>query len=148
MGRVFTKGPRDLGSIPGRVIPKTLKLYVIPPRLTLSNIRYVSRIKWSNPGKRVPPSPTPRCSSYWKGAFWSHSTTVANFTLLPLWVRMVLKIMVEEYSTLPRSQNLEPHHLIEFSVIPRPPFWRYSLFTGNKGNIYIYIYIFSFQILM
>ena len=25
VGRVFINGPRDLGSIPGRVIPKTLK---------------------------------------------------------------------------------------------------------------------------
>ena len=34
-----------------------------------SNIRYVSRVKWSNPGKGVTPSPTPQCSSYWKGSF-------------------------------------------------------------------------------
>ena len=27
--------------------------------VTLSNIRYVSRVKWSNPGKGVAPSPTP-----------------------------------------------------------------------------------------
>ena len=33
------------------------------------DIRYVSRVKWSNPGKGVAPSPTPRCSSYWKGSF-------------------------------------------------------------------------------
>ena len=26
VGRVFTNDPRDLGSIPGRVIPKTLKM--------------------------------------------------------------------------------------------------------------------------
>ena len=36
--------------------------------LTLSIIRYVSRVKWSNPGKGVAPSPTPRCSSYRKGS--------------------------------------------------------------------------------
>ena len=34
--------------------------------LTLSNIRWGSRVKWSNPGKGVAPSPTTRCSSYWK----------------------------------------------------------------------------------
>ena len=34
--------------------------------LTLSNIRYVSKVKWSNPGKGVAPSPTTRCSGYWK----------------------------------------------------------------------------------
>ena len=40
---------------------------MIPHCLTLSNIRYVSRVKGNNPGKGVAPSPTPRCSSYWKG---------------------------------------------------------------------------------
>ena len=40
----------------------------MPSCLTLSIIRYVSRVKWSNPGKGVAPSPTPRCSSYWKGS--------------------------------------------------------------------------------
>ena len=38
------------------------------PCLTLSIIRYRSRVKWSNPGNGVAPSPTPRCSSYWKGS--------------------------------------------------------------------------------
>ena len=55
-----------VGSIQGRVIPKTLKWYLIPTCLTLSNIRYVSRVKLSNTGKGVAPSRTPRCSSYWK----------------------------------------------------------------------------------
>ena len=43
---------------------------------TLSIIRHVSRVKWSNPGKGVAPSPKRRFCSYWKG---SPSTTVANF---------------------------------------------------------------------
>ena len=34
----------------------------MPPCLTLSIIRYGSRVKWSNPGKGVAPSPTPWCS--------------------------------------------------------------------------------------
>ena len=46
---------------------RLLKWYLIPPCLTLNNIRYVSRLKWSNPKKGVAPSLTPRCSSYWKG---------------------------------------------------------------------------------
>ena len=71
VGRVFANGPGDWCSIPGQVIPKTLKKwYLIPPCLTLNNIRYVSRIKWSNPGKGVVPSPTPQCRSYWKGSLW------------------------------------------------------------------------------
>ena len=44
------------------------KWYLIPPWLTHRIIRYVSRVKWGNPGKGVAPSLTPRCSSYWKGS--------------------------------------------------------------------------------
>ena len=42
------------------------KWLLIPPCLTFSIIRYVSRIKWSNPGEGVVHSPVPRCRSYWK----------------------------------------------------------------------------------
>ena len=44
------------------------KWYLMPPCLTLSIIRYGSRVKWSNPGNGVAPSPTPWCSSYRKGS--------------------------------------------------------------------------------
>ena len=54
----------------------------MPPCLTLSIIRYISRVKWSNPGNGVAPSPTPWCSSYWKGSLRSTSTKVANFIYL------------------------------------------------------------------
>ena len=68
MDRVFTNGLGDLGSIPNVSYKRILKWYLIPPCLTLSIIRYVSRVKWSNPGKGVAPSPTSWCSSYWKGS--------------------------------------------------------------------------------
>ena len=67
VGRVFASVPGDLDSVPGRVISKILKWYLIPC-ITLSKIRYVSRVKWSNLGKGVKPSPTSRYSSYWKGS--------------------------------------------------------------------------------
>ena len=63
--RVFSNAPGDLGSIPGRIIPKTQKM-VFDASWFNSIIRYVSRVKWSNSGKGVAPFPTPRCSSYWK----------------------------------------------------------------------------------
>ena len=63
MSRVFANGPEDWGSIPGRLIPKTQKKYLMLPCLTLSIIRYGSRVKWSNPGNGVTPSPTPWCNS-------------------------------------------------------------------------------------
>ena len=45
-------------------LKKKKKVLDIPLCLTLSNIRYISRVKWSNPGKGVAPSVTPWCSSY------------------------------------------------------------------------------------
>ena len=43
MGRVFANGPGDLGSIPGRVIPKTLKIVLETPLLNTQ--QYKVRIK-------------------------------------------------------------------------------------------------------
>ena len=44
VGRVFANGPEDRGSIPGRITPKKF-LMVLDASLTLSNIRYLSRVK-------------------------------------------------------------------------------------------------------
>ena len=44
------------------------KWYLMPPCLTLSIIRYGSRVKWVNPRKGVAPSPTRWCSSNQKGS--------------------------------------------------------------------------------
>ena len=55
----------DHGSIPGRVIPKTLKMVL--DTYLLNTQRYKVHIK-GNPGKGVASSPTPRCSSYRKGS--------------------------------------------------------------------------------
>ena len=44
------------------------KWYLMPHCLALSIIKYRSRVKWSDTGNGVVPSPTPRCSSYWKGS--------------------------------------------------------------------------------
>ena len=58
-----------------------LKWYLMPPCLTLSIIRHVSRVKWCNPGKGVASSPLHLgVVAIEKGAFRPPSTTVANFT--------------------------------------------------------------------
>ena len=46
------------------------KWYLIPLCLTFSIIRYVSRVKWSNPEEGIASSPTLRSCSYWKGSLW------------------------------------------------------------------------------
>ena len=52
VGRVFATGPGARGSIWCRVIPKTQKMYLIFPWLTLSIIRYISKVEWSTQRKK------------------------------------------------------------------------------------------------
>ena len=77
---VFANGPGDLGSIPGRVIPKTQKM-VLDPSL-LNTQHYKVRIKGKVGQSRERSSALPGVVAIKKGAFGSPSTMVANFTLL------------------------------------------------------------------
>ena len=62
--RVFANGPGDLGSVPGRVIPKTQKM-VLDASL-LNTQHYKGKVEPSREG--VAPSPTSWCTSYRKGS--------------------------------------------------------------------------------
>ena len=66
--RVFANGPGDLGSIPGRVIPKTQKMVIDASLLNTQHykVRIKGKVEQSREG--VAPSPTPWCSSYRKGS--------------------------------------------------------------------------------
>ena len=63
-----TNGPGDLGSIPGRVIPKTQKMVLDASLLNTQHykVRIKGKVEQSREG--VAPSPTPWCSSYRKGS--------------------------------------------------------------------------------
>ena len=67
--RVFANGPGDLGSIPGRVIPKTQKMVLDTSLLNTQHykVRIKGKVEQSREG--VAPSPTHWCSSYRKGSF-------------------------------------------------------------------------------
>ena len=84
VGRVFANRPGDVGSIPGRVIPETLKM-VLDTSL-LNTQQYKVRIKGKVEQSRE------RCSSYWKGSilvafdygcqlYFYQSNTVIRFKL-------------------------------------------------------------------
>ena len=64
VSRVFANGPGDLGSIPGRIIPKTLKMVLDTSLLNTQQYKVHIKGKLSDPEKGVVPSPTPRCSHY------------------------------------------------------------------------------------
>ena len=65
--RVFANGPGDLGSIPGRVIPKTQKMVLDASLLNTQHYKVWIKGKVKQSREGVAPSPTPWCSSYRKG---------------------------------------------------------------------------------
>ena len=81
-GRVFANGPGDQASIPGRVIPKTLK--IVLDISSLNTQQYKVRIKGSGTiqGKEKRPLLHLGVVAIEKGSSWSPSTTVANFTFI------------------------------------------------------------------
>ena len=83
---------------------------MILPCLTPSTISCIPRIMWSNLGKGIAPSPTPWCSSYWKGSFrvsldYGHQRYYKVTNLLPHRVWVNVGIMATEGCSL-HSPNL------------------------------------------
>ena len=122
MVRVFTNSPRDQSSIPSRVIPKTQKLYWIPPCLTLSIMRYGSRVK----GSKVASSTTPRCCSNWRfrvildyGSQFHSFMNIKYFNimqvifkhiyLIPLWKGTSGGVMVSKLDSQTYTSEFESH---------------------------------------
>ncbi len=65
---VFANGPRDLGSIPRRVIPKTQKMVIDASLLNTQHYKVQIKGKVEQSWEGVAPSRTPWCSSYRKGS--------------------------------------------------------------------------------
>ena len=98
---VFANGPGDLGSVPGRVIPKTQKMVLDASLLNTQHykVRIKGKVEQSREG--VAPSPTPWCSSYWKGSLrvtldYGHQFTYFIFnylgSLLIMWIQLCLGV--------------------------------------------------------
>ena len=145
---VFTNGPVDWGSMPSWVIPNTQKMaldtsllntqhykvHLIPPCLTLSIISYVSRVKWSNPGKEETPSLTPRCCSYWKGSFSSNPqlrspSLLTYFKQFTFFVYSQLNVKNNWYKTI---QFWEITHCI--SILPIDRALSGATILGQSGS--------------
>ena len=83
------------------------KWYLMPPCLTLSIIRYESRVKWSEQGDGVAPSPRFRCCSCWKGSLRiSPSTKVTNLKyILVLYIYSIAWKIVCGHMTFCKRQS-------------------------------------------
>ena len=112
---------------------------MIPPCLTLSNIRYISRVKWSNPGKGVALSSTPWCSSYWKGSllisldydrqlyFYLHQGVREGAIFYPRLLHFPLDVYL---ITLSVQQGSIKYHFWVFSMTT----WDWTTFTPAIGK--------------
>ena len=100
--RVFANGLGDLGSIPGRVIPKTQKMVLDASLLNTQHykVRIKGKVEQSREG--VAPSPTHCCSSYRKGSL---RVTLDYGRQLYLFanIYMILSIPFKYWSSLNRS---------------------------------------------
>ena len=98
MSRVFAHGLGGRGSIPGRVIPKTQK--IVLDAALLNTQHYKICIKGKKEQSRKWSSTFPYILE--KGAFWSPSTKVANFTLLLFILESKFVWVVGTFWHLPR----------------------------------------------
>ena len=67
---LLANGPGDLGSIPGRVIPKTQKMVLDSSLLNTQYYKVRIKGKVEQSGEGVALFPTPWCGSYRKGSLW------------------------------------------------------------------------------
>ena len=81
---MFANGLGDLGSIPGRVLPKTLKMVLDISLLNIQQYKVHIKGKVEQFRERSGVSVV----DIEKGAFWLPSTTIANFTLLFITLRL------------------------------------------------------------
>ena len=80
LSRVFTNVTVDRGSIPGKVIQKTQKIYLIPPCVTPSiRFKVGTKDKVGKSRKKVASSHTPLYSSYSKENLRLRSPTLLSF---------------------------------------------------------------------
>ena len=88
---MFDNGPENLGSIPGRVIPKTLKMVV--DTSLLNTQQYKVRVKGKEEQSREWSSVSLHLGivAFEKGAFSSPSTMVINFTYWHIYPYFKLK---------------------------------------------------------
>ena len=71
------------------------KWHLMPPCLTLSFIRYVSRVKWSNLEEAVALSSTPRCSSTYDLIYlWIFSFTDHMYIYIYIYIYIYMCVCV------------------------------------------------------
>ena len=117
VSKVFANGVGDLGSIPGHVIPKTLKMVLDTSLLNTLHFKVHIKGKVSNP--------------LWlsvvaigKGAFWLPSTMIANF------IYYILKVLIVIGNGNPSSNS----GWFQFILMPLVKTWIHLLPQWAMGK--------------
>ena len=115
------------------------KWYLMLACLTLSILRYLSRVKWSNPVKVLEPYPTPRCSRYRKGCFVYprlQSLTLLTLNICIYIYNIYIYIYIWIYIIYMCTYIFRYIHIYSYIYIH----------THTHTYIYIYIYIYKHYI--
>ena len=106
VGRVFANGPGDLGSIIGRVIPKTFKIVLDISLLKTQQYKVCIRGKVEQSRERSSALPLHLgVVAIEKGTFLSPSTTVANNNNLYIYIYIMLFYMVSVFVSVLKSNT-------------------------------------------
>ena len=97
MVRVFANGPGNLGSIPGRIIPKTQKMVLDASLLNTQHYKVRIKGKVEQSRERSSASLHLGVVAIEKGAFGSPSTNVANFTTLYIYIFKWLTLCLHDF---------------------------------------------------
>ena len=113
------------------------KWCLISPCLTLSIIRYVSRVKWSNPGQGVAYSPIPWCSSNWKGTLLGSPRLWSSTPWKQKQYLCANKLVLAHLGVkLPTSYSLTNHMYIYFNVCKQMTDIKLLLLHRNTWNLF------------
>ena len=124
--RVLANGPGDLGSIPGRVIPKTQKMVLDASLLNTQHYKVWIKGKVEQSREGVAPSPTPWCRSYRKGSLWvtlDYGRQLNYFILK--WISKLWKLLIKFWKwkeikqiffNLLMCKNIFENHLRNYCV--------------------------------
>ena len=137
--RVFANGPGDLGSIPGRVIPKTQKMVLDASLLNTQHykVRIKGKVEQSREG--VAPSPTHWCSSYRKGILRVTLDYGRQLYLLTLYIYNLYIIYVL-YNTFIYHTPI----LYLFFLLYKISVYIFLSYILCIYTLYIYIYIYIY----
>ena len=97
VGKVLADGPENRDSIPGQVNTKDSKMVLDSSLLKTQHNKVRIKGKVEQSRQKGAPSPTPRCSRYWKGSFLVALDDGQPTLLIYIWILRFYSIFVAQF---------------------------------------------------